>query len=89
MNIAVELAEGGVSALRAKAARERRLLGAQAEAVGKAKAGAHQHKANRVSRKPDSPSTLDEAGIDKDLAKDARALAAVAVQACPNVARVG
>lgn len=49
----------------------------QARTVGKAKGGAHQHKANRGKRSPDSPATLDEAGIDKDLAKKARKAAAI------------
>ena len=55
---------------------ERRLgqiMKAQEKAAGKAKAGAHQHKANRVSRKPDRPPTLAEAGIDKNLAHRGRA----------------
>lgn len=48
------------------------LMKAQAETVGKAKAGAHQHKANRDKRYPNSPPSLTEAGIDKNLATAAR-----------------
>jgi hypothetical protein len=55
-----------------------KLMAQQAKEVGKAKGGAHQHSANRGNQNPNSPPTLAEAGIgDKNLAKDARALAAV------------
>jgi hypothetical protein len=53
------------------------LMKAQAKAVGKAKPrGSNQHE-ERVSRKPDAPATLAEAGIDKNLAHRARKFASI------------
>ena len=48
------------------------MIEAQANTVGLAKGGAHQHATNRGNRPPNSPATLAEAGIDKNLAKRAR-----------------
>lgn len=63
--------ESDAGAIRMRA--ERRvgeLMAAQAEAIGKAPPGR-----NRVSTKPDSPPSLSEVGIDKNLAHRARKLA--------------
>jgi hypothetical protein len=70
--------EANAAVLRARA--ERRLgemIKAQKETVGLAKAG--RRPKNRVSEKPDLP-TLEEAGIDKNLAHRARSAAAMSEQ---------
>jgi hypothetical protein len=63
--------EADAAAIRMRA--ERR-LGEMMKAQPKAKAGRH---GNRVSAKPDSPATLAEAGIDKNLADRSRKAAAM------------
>lgn len=45
--------------------------------VGMAKGGGDMRSKHRGPRRPDAPPTLAEVGIDKDLAKAARKLAAI------------
>jgi hypothetical protein len=62
---------------------ERRLgfmMAEQKVTVGMANAGGDQKSKNRrVSKKPDDPPTLAEAGIDKNLANRARNMAAITI----------
>jgi hypothetical protein len=53
------------------------LIKAQKETVGLAKPGGDMRLEHRGKNNPDAPSTLAEAGIDKNLAKRARKLAAL------------
>jgi len=52
----------------------------QRKTVGAVKGGAHHHKANRGSKDPNSPPTLKEAGIDKNLAQAAGSAWAISLQ---------
>jgi hypothetical protein len=53
------------------------LMAAQKETVGLAKGGGDQKSDHRVIKKPSDHPTLAEAGIDKNLAHQARLLAAI------------
>ena len=77
-------------AIEIKLRAERRLgelMAEQARIVGKAKPrGSNQYK-ERVSRKPDALPTLEEAGIDNNLANRSRRAAAVTSKAFDDVVR--